>query len=70
MCLALAQSLSSTTLVRFPFPNAWGYQVLMELLLDCGLTHLRNDFLHSSLAQKAPDNAAEIAKMDFLEILE
>ncbi|KAL5093432.1 hypothetical protein Trisim1_011234 [Trichoderma cf. simile WF8] len=37
---------------------------------DCGLTHLRNDFLHSSLTQRAPENAAEIAKMDFLEILD
>ncbi|PKK49338.1 hypothetical protein CI102_5386, partial [Trichoderma harzianum] len=37
---------------------------------DCGLTHLRNDFLHSSLTQKAPENTAEIAKMDFLEILD
>ncbi|KAL7953036.1 carbonic anhydrase [Trichoderma compactum] len=37
---------------------------------DCGLTHLRNDFLHKSLTEKAPNNAAEIAKMDFLEILD
>ncbi|KAL7948801.1 carbonic anhydrase [Trichoderma barbatum] len=37
---------------------------------DCGLTHLRNDYLHSSLTEKAPEKAAEVAKMDFGEILD
>lgn len=44
--------------------------LLIESLLDCGLTHLRNDYLRSSLTEKAPNNASEIAKMEFGEILE
>ncbi|KAL7811200.1 carbonic anhydrase [Trichoderma aethiopicum] len=37
---------------------------------DCGLTHLRNDYLHRSLTEKVPKNAEEIAGMDFGEILD
>ncbi|KAL6863541.1 carbonic anhydrase [Trichoderma novae-zelandiae] len=37
---------------------------------DCGLTHLRNEYLHKSLIEKAPGRADEIAKMDFGEILD
>ncbi|UKZ83233.1 hypothetical protein TrVFT333_011039 [Trichoderma virens FT-333] len=37
---------------------------------DCGLTHLRNDYIHSALTERAPENAAEIAKMEFGEILD
>ncbi|ETR97173.1 carbonic anhydrase, partial [Trichoderma reesei RUT C-30] len=37
---------------------------------DCGLTHLRNDYLHKSLTEKAPKNAEEIAEMEFGEIVD
>ncbi|KAH0495081.1 hypothetical protein TgHK011_008652 [Trichoderma gracile] len=37
---------------------------------DCGLTHLRNEYLHKALTEKAPGNADEIAKMEFGEILD
>lgn len=44
--------------------------MLTKCLIDCGLTHLRDDYLRGSLTEKAPDHAAEIAKMEFGEILE
>ncbi|KAK1247681.1 hypothetical protein MKX07_000569 [Trichoderma sp. CBMAI-0711] len=37
---------------------------------DCGLTHLRNDYLHKCLTEKAPEYADEIAKVDFGEIVD
>lgn len=45
-------------------------RTLMEFFLDCGLTHLRNDYLRGSLKEKAPDHADDISKMVFGEILE
>ncbi|KAH6663064.1 carbonic anhydrase [Halenospora varia] len=37
---------------------------------DCGLTHLRDAQIRSSLTGKAPDHADEISKMEFGEILD